>query len=175
MALTQKQVSELYVAIFNRASEGKGNKFWQQSGLDAKAAANEMLDTPDAKEYFGTSINSNQDFIKHIYLNTLNKTYAQDSAGIDFWTAALDAGTSRGEVVASLVAAVADYASSTDPVTKAAYDQFNNRVDVSNYMAITVENAPADYKTSTAFATSGTTGLVVTNNASTVTTAKNSV
>lgn len=175
MALTQKQVSELYVAIFNRASEGEGNKYWQQQSADAKAAANNMLATPDAKAYFGTSLDSNQAFIEHIYLNTLNKTYAQDKAGVDYWVSLLNAGTSRGEVVASLVAAVANYSSSTDPITKAAYDQFNNRVEVSNYMANTVEKAPADYATSTKFATSGTTGLVVTNSASTVTTAKTSV
>lgn len=174
MALTQKQVSELYVAIFNRASEGAGNKFWQTSQT-AVTAANDMLVTTDAKAYFGTSLDSNQAFIEHIYLNTLNKTYAQDSAGIDFWVNALNSGMSRGEVVASLVAAVADYSSSTDPITKAAYDQFNNRVEVSNYMANTVEKVPADYSTSTKFATSGTTGLVVTNSASTVTTAKTSV
>lgn len=174
MALTQTQVSQLYVSIFNRASEGEGNKYWQQSA-DAKAAANNMLATPAAKAYFGTSLDSNEAFIKHIYLNTLNKTYAQDKAGVDYWVSLLNAGTSRGEVVASLVAAVADYASSTDPVTKAAYDQFNNRVDVSNYMANTVEKAPANYATSTKFATSGTTGLVVTNSASTVTDAKTSV
>lgn len=29
MALTQEQVSQLYVAIFNRASEGEGNEYWQ--------------------------------------------------------------------------------------------------------------------------------------------------
>lgn len=174
MALTQTQVSELYVAIFNRASEGEGNKFWQQSA-DAKAAANSMLDSQPAKDYFGTAMDSNQAFIKHIYKNTLNKTYADDKTGIDFWVNALNSGMSRGEVVASLVAAVANYSSSTDPVTKAAYDQFNNRVAVSNYTADTLEKAPADYKTSTAFVTSGTTGLVVTNSASTVTTAKKSV
>lgn len=174
MALTQKQVSELYVAIFNRASEGEGNKFWQTSQTGA-AAANDMLATTDAKAYFGTSLDSNQAFIEHIFLNTLNKTYAQDKAGIDFWVNALNSGMSRGEVVASLVATVSDYSSSTDPITKAAYDQFNNRVEVSNYMANTVEKAPADYSISTKFATSGTTGLVVTNSASTVTTAKTSV
>ena len=105
MALTQEQVSGLYVAIFNRASEGKGNKFWQQSA-DEKAAANDMLKTDAAKAYFGSSLDDNQAFIVHIYSNTLNKTYAQDKAGIDFWVNALNAGTSRGEVVASLVAAI---------------------------------------------------------------------
>jgi hypothetical protein len=29
MALTKTQVSQLYVSIFGRASEGEGNTFWQ--------------------------------------------------------------------------------------------------------------------------------------------------
>jgi len=131
-----------------------------------------MLETTDAQTYFGTSLATNQAFVEHIYLNTLNKTVAQDAAGIKYWVDLLNAGTSRGEVVAGLVAAVAQYATSTDPVTKAAYDQFTNRVAVSDYMADTVSAAPADYATSTKFATSGTTGLVVTSDAATVTTAK---
>ena len=174
MALTQKQVSELYVAIFNRASEGEGNKFWQTSQTGA-AAANDMLATTDAKAYFGTSLDSNQAFVEHIYKNTLNKTYADDKAGIDFWTSALNAGTPRGEIVAEMIKAISSYSTSTNAKDKAAYDQFNNRVEVSNYMANTVEKAPANYATSTKFATTGTTGLVVTNSASTVTAAKTSV
>lgn len=172
MALTQTQVSQLYVAIFNRASEGKGNTFWQKAGTKVEAA-NSMLDTQDAKDYFGTSINSNQAFIETIYKNTLNKTLADDAAGIAFWTAALDSGMSRGEVVSGLIDAIESYKNSTDPKTKAAYDQFNNRVQVSDYMAEQVTTAPADYKTSTQFAPLGT--LNVDNTATSVSTAKNTV
>lgn len=143
MALTQKQVSELFVSIFGRASEGSGNKFWQQS-VDTKSAANDMLKTDAAKAYFGNSLDSNQAFIEAIYKNTLNKTVADDAAGIKFWVDALNSGMSRGEVVASLVASVASHANSTDPKTKAAYDQFNNRVEVSNYVADKIENVPAN-------------------------------
>ena len=143
MALTQKQVSELFVSIFGRASEGSGNKFWQQS-VDTKSAANDMLKTDAAKAYFGNSLDSNQAFIEAIYKNTLNKTLADDAAGIKFWVDALDSGMSRGEVVASLVASVASHANSTDPKTKAAYEQFNNRVEVSNYVADKIENVPAN-------------------------------
>ena len=172
MALTQTQVSQLYVSIFNRASEGEGNTFWQTAGTKAEIA-NSMLDTQDAKDYFGSSLDSNQAFIEKIYQNTLNKTVEDDAAGIKFWVDALESGMSRGEVVAGLIEAIESYKDSTDAKTKAAYDQFNNRVEVSNYMAQQVEKAPADYKTTTQFAPLGE--LVVTDSAVTVETAKKEI
>jgi hypothetical protein len=157
MALTQTQVSQLYVAIFNRASEGEGNRYWQQTQSDPASAATAMLETPDARDYFGSSLNANQAFIEHIYLNTLNKTIAQDADGIAYWTGLLDSGASRGNVVAQLVGVIENYAPDgpgydpNDAATVAAYHQFVNRVEVSNYMADHVEDAPADYPVSTAF------------------------
>jgi hypothetical protein len=156
MALDQTQVSQLYVAIFNRASEGEGNAFWQ-SMPDMATAAAAMLDTPDARTYFGASLDTNQAFIEHIYQNTLNKTIADDPDGIAFWTGRLEGGATRGEVVAELVGVIENYAPdgpSYDPdetATVAAYNQFANRVEVSNYMADRVFDTPSDYATSTAF------------------------
>ncbi len=63
--LTQTQVSQLYVALFNRASEGQGNTYWQ-SQPDMATAANVMLDTDAAKNYFGANLYTNQAFIEHI-------------------------------------------------------------------------------------------------------------
>jgi hypothetical protein len=50
-----------------------------------------------------------------------------------------------------------------------AQDQFINRVEVSNYMADTIEVAPSDYATSTNFGS----GLHVTSDSSSVDEAKN--
>jgi hypothetical protein len=165
MALTQTEVSKLYVAIFNRASEGAGNKYWQDKGTMTEVA-NGMLATPDAAAYFGTSLDTNQAFIEHIYKNTLNKTVADDADGIAYWVGLLDSGMTRGEVVAGLVDAADDPANAGD-----AQDQFNNRVEVSNYTADTVEDAPTDYGTKLGF--SG--DLTVTHDSATVTTAKSVV
>ncbi|WP_121628374.1 DUF4214 domain-containing protein [Poseidonibacter antarcticus] len=151
MALTKTQVSELYVAIFNRASEGSGNTYWQNTGLNAADMANEMLATSDAQSYFGSSLDSNQAFIEHIYSNTLNKTTADDADGIAYWVNLLDSGASRGEVVTGLIDAVSQYENSTDANTQAAYDQFMNRVAVSDYMADKVEDTPVNYGTTTSF------------------------
>jgi len=172
MALTKTEVSELYVSIFGRASEGEGNTYWQ-NGSDAETVANQMLATDAANDYFGGTL-SDEAFIEHIYLNTLNKTAADDQAGIDYWVGKLEDGESRGAVVAELVSAVKTYENSTDPVTKAAYDQFMNRVEVSDYTADTVEKAPSDYKTSLGFkcAANPTADLDVTNDPASVEAAK---
>ncbi|UXZ55066.1 DUF4214 domain-containing protein [Halomonas sp. 7T] len=151
MALTKTQVSELYVAIFNRASEGEGNAYWQGLGLSSAQAADAMLATTDAQEYFGDTLNDDQAFVELIYANTLNKTPEDDAEGIAYWTGLLESGLSRGEMVAALVAAVADYADSEDPATLQAFQQFNNRVAVSNYTADNLETVPADYATSLNF------------------------
>ena len=80
MALTKTQVSQLYIAIFGRASEGEGNTYWQTSDYSTKMTrtAEIMLSIDAAKTYFGSTLNNNQTFIEHIYLNTLGKTYDED-------------------------------------------------------------------------------------------------
>ena len=133
MALTQTQVSQLYVTLFGRVSEGAGNKFWQNS-QDIATAATNMLATEAAKEYFGSALTSDEAFIKHIYKNTLNKTEVEDPEGINFWVKALKSGVSRGTVVAELIKAA------QDPKNKgASQDLFNNKVALSDYTAGKVE------------------------------------
>jgi len=170
-AQTKTEISELYVSILNRASEGEGNRYWQTNQENMVNTANVMLKTDDAKSYFGTSLNSNQAFIEHVYKNTLNKTFSDDPDGINYWVNELKSGKSRGEVVVALINAVLSYKDSTDSLTQNAYNQFINRVTVSDYMADTVEKAPSDYATSTSFSHD----LVVTSDSSTVTTAKESI
>lgn len=134
MALTQTQVSQLYVTLFGRVSEGAGNKYWQSAVSDVAAGADAMLATTAAQEYFGSALTSNEAFIKHIYKNTLNKSEVEDPAGIKFWVDALKAGNSRGLVVSELIKAA------QDPANKgAAQDYFNNKVALSDYTATKVE------------------------------------
>ncbi len=176
MALTLIEVSQLYVAIFNRASEGEGNRYWQTQP-DAASAATAMLDTTDAKQYFGFSLDSNLAFIEHIYLNTLNKTITDDLEGINYWTGRLEGGATRGEIVAEMVSVIKNYAPGgpyydpSDAATVTAYNQFVNRVEVSNYMADRVYDTPVDYAVSTAF----NRALQVTDDPATVAAAKSSV
>lgn len=142
MALTTNQVSQLYVTLFGRASEGAGNTYWQ-SHESFSVAADTMLATEAAATYFGASLDTDLAYIQYIYVNTLGKTYAQDTAGVDYWVDRLTSGDTRGEVAAALCTAVYDYADSTDVVTKAAYDRFVNRVAVSDYCAENIDAADA--------------------------------
>jgi hypothetical protein len=177
-ALQQTEVSKLYVALFGRASESQGNVWWQ-NWSSMSTSANDMLDTDASKDYFGSSLDTNQAFIEFIYANTLNKTYEEDKGGVDYWTSLLEGenALSRGEVVSKLIDAIDSYAptgenyDATDTATINAYNQFTNRVEVSNYTADTIETAPDDYATSLGF----NEDLVVTYDDSTVLSAKNSI
>lgn len=164
-ALTQTQVSQLYIGVFGRASEGGGNSYWQTdpSATSMAATANVMLNTEPAKTYFGTTLSDKQAFIEHIYSNTLGKTYAEDLTGINYWVGELVGGKTKGEVISSLIVAA------QDPLNAgAAQDLFNNKVEVSNYCAGNISEY-TDLETFTEFLSS------VTDDPATVITATQSI
>ncbi|MCT7506320.1 DUF4214 domain-containing protein [Aliarcobacter cryaerophilus] len=167
MALTQGQVSQLYVALFGRASEGAGNKGWIDRGLNQVETANKMIDSPAAKDYFGGEL-TNLEFVTFIYANTLGFTH--DKEGIANWTAKLDAGISRGELVVDMITA----ALSSEFEGSAPQNQLLNRIEVSDYMATNVENVAPENVASTQFVSARypDAGLDVTDSASTVTAAE---
>ena len=166
MPFTQTTISEYYVAVFNRASEGEGNQFWQGFDGSASELVDAMLATQAAQDYFGTALDSNQAFVEHIYQNTLGKTLVDDPDGIAFWVGKLDGGESRGSVVEQLV-----FAAQQPENAGAAQDQFNNRVAISDYAADNLFSPPADFDTSLAFDGD----LVVTSDSATVTSAQASI
>jgi Domain of unknown function (DUF4214) len=162
--LTSHQVSQLYVSIFGRASEGEGHTYWQSSQYDMKTAADTMLATGAAQAYFAETLNDNQKFIEFIYENTLGKTYSEDPAGVDYWVGQFASGKSKGEIVVTLIDAVMDprYAGT------ASQNRFINKVAICNYTADKILTIP-DMNDLSAF-----TGFIstVTDDISTVTAAK---
>ena len=92
MNITQTHISALYVALFGRASEGSGNKYWQDTAktnnLSVSNVANLMLASDVSKDFFIGSIDSNANFISHVYKTTLNKS--ADAEGKAYWTQLLD-------------------------------------------------------------------------------------
>lgn len=136
--LTKTEVSQLYVSIFGRASEGDGNAYWCSTQDDMTVAANTMLATTAAQSYFGSTLNDNQLFIEFIYENTLGKTYAEDPDGATYWVSELANGKSKGQVVATLINAAID----PQYVGLPSQDQFINKVEVCNYTADTIASCP---------------------------------
>lgn len=150
MALTQSQISALYVTLFGRVSEGKGNKFWleastKNTNLKLEDIANEMLKSSAAKEFFAGSLDSSESFIAHIYKTTLNKDVNSDASGKAFWTSKLNEGMSRGLIVNELLKAALnpEYSKSKDPATKAAHDILVNKIILSNVIAGIVADIPS--------------------------------
>jgi len=153
MSLSKTQISQLYVSIFNRASEKSGSENWLNSGYntDSIAMANAMLATDAAKAYFGSSLDSDAAFVEHIYANTLNKGGTDvDAEGKAGWVEFLETGASRGEMVALMIEAIKEYQvdgakyDTADQATKDAAQQFENRVKVSDYTADTLQTIEID-------------------------------
>ena len=170
MALTTTQVSQLYVALFGRASEGEGNKNWVNHDKNMIDTAALMLNSDPAKNYFGEAGKTNYGFVEVIYKNTLGFDNAADIAA---WAANLDNGMSRAELVTLLL----EEALSSKYAGSAPQNQLINRIDVSDYMANNVETVAAENVASTQFQSlvhpNGK--LVVTDDKSTVSSAESAI
>ncbi|WP_298792799.1 hypothetical protein [uncultured Campylobacter sp.] len=144
MAVTQAQVAQLYVALFNRAPEGAGFNAWVNAGANSTIAkmANDMLSSPAALAYFNGSIDHDRDFVEMLYKNILGKDYSQDPDGINAWVKHIQLGNSRGDTVAKLFeVATSAIAKAADPV---AAKVFENKTAISQYMAEKIADIPAD-------------------------------
>ena len=144
MAVTQAQVAQLYVALFNRAPEGAGFNAWVNAGANSTIAkmANDMLSSPAALAYFNGSIDHDRDFVEMLYKNILGKDYSRDPDGINAWVKHIQLGNSRGDTVAKLFeVATSAIAKAADPV---AAKVFENKTAVSQYMAEKIADIPAD-------------------------------
>lgn len=87
---TRENVTELYVATFNRAPDSAGLDYWlHDSGLQLEGIARSFFDQPETRELYPEGY-SNRDFIEQVYLNLFNRE--PDSAGWDYWENELDSG-----------------------------------------------------------------------------------
>ena len=154
MSLTKSQISGLYVALFGRSSEGAGNEAWLKSAnaknLNLSNVANLMLDTTASKEFFGKSLESNENFIKHIYATLLNKDENTDVGGKAGWINMLNNTNDRGQVVSEILKAALNpvHAQSSDAATRDAHKTLINKIIASNVVADSVQDVPdGDIKT----------------------------
>jgi len=146
----QLAIANLYTALFNRAPDAAGLVFWVQAlnnGASLSTITQSILTTAEAKTIYPAAQTAEQ-FIASFYQSVLGRV--PDTAGLAFWTAALnaDGGTSSAAAKALLVSQLVGIASTpltSKPadLTDAQYAQtiadravFGNKVAVGVYFAV---------------------------------------
>ena len=104
-ATAQQVIAGLYAAFYNRAPDKDGLAYWEERASTGNELAifSEIAAGFAAHPKFAELYDalSNQQFVEAIYVNVLG--FDGDSAGIAFWTEAIDNGSSRSDMVAQFV------------------------------------------------------------------------
>jgi len=145
MAITTQMrtdVAGLYAAFFGRAPERDGLGYWVQqldAGKTVAQVAQEMYNTEPARAFYPTFL-TNEEVIARFYVNVLGRT--ADADGLAYWTAKLNAGESKGSVIAEMITAVTSFTGTgTDELSVAARTSkalFDNKVSVGLNYAVTL-------------------------------------
>lgn len=108
MMTSQQKAAALYVAVYNRAPDLAGLNYWAgalEAGVPYVEMAKGFLQHPVfTYNYEGLST---QGFVENVYKNMLGGS--GDSAGIKFWTDALNSGTTVEQFLTSFIEAVFSY------------------------------------------------------------------
>jgi hypothetical protein len=132
MAITAQMrtdVAGLYAALFGRAPEADGLGYWVgqlDAGRTVAQVAQSMYDTAPARVTYPLFL-TNEEIVGKFYTNVLGRT--ADADGLAYWTAKLNAGESKGQLISEMVTAVTHY-SGTDATALASQATFNNKVAV---------------------------------------------
>ncbi len=109
MAGTRVEVTELYVATFNRAPESTGIDYWVASSLTIEEIAQSFFEQPETQALYGGTITNPTDFVTAIYNNMFNRPPEQN--GLDYWVSELDSGNITP---GNMILAIANGAQGTD-------------------------------------------------------------
>lgn len=124
-----QDVTDLYVAYFNRAPDSGGFDFWFHygyTGLSMRTIAECFSDSDEYRAAYPNSL-TNREFVEQIYQNLFDRT--PDQGGWDFWTAVLDSGNfPRSSFILDMMAGA--YAPSAGPEDRTLIE---NKHDVSLY------------------------------------------
>ncbi|OCR92305.1 DUF4214 domain-containing protein, partial [Campylobacter fetus] len=145
--ITKSEVSELFIVLFGRPTEGEGNAYWvnesSANGWGMIETSKAILDLDITKSFLGETLNSNEAFVKHLFKNAVNLTeFTSDAqkAGLKYWVDLLDNGTvSKADLVGHFVNAAKDASNAG-----ANQDLFNNKIALSDYVANTIAKLPLD-------------------------------
>ncbi|HEX7635547.1 MAG TPA: DUF4214 domain-containing protein, partial [Noviherbaspirillum sp.] len=128
LASVMTKVTQLYVALLDRAPDLQGLDFWvkaaQNSGKSIADIADAMLADTETQALYPAGLSDAQ-FITRLY--NIAQGRDPEPEGLAFWTNAIHSGKSRGEVVSEILDIVADYAGN-DPAGLASKKFFNDKV-----------------------------------------------
>ena len=103
-ALDKDDAMRLYQTALDRSGDLSGSQYWLDNIVDGVdnylIAAESFLLSTEYQQKYGTQ--TNEQFINQLYQNAFNRD--ADQAGMDYWLADLNAGSTRGQVLASIAA-----------------------------------------------------------------------
>ena len=138
MAVTDRDIVKLYIALFGRAPEGNGFNYWKiqatTNNWDIIQLANNMYYA--AAKMF-PEYSDVRTVIENIYQNVLGKSPEDDPEGINYWVEQINNGaTTIGRVAADIIY-VAETQYPDHPATKT----LENRTEVGLYVAQKIKTA----------------------------------
>jgi cyclophilin family peptidyl-prolyl cis-trans isomerase len=134
-----QNLTELYIAFFNRVPDADGMAYWIdkiKAGMNISELANNFYNAAilysDLTGYSDTM--SNTDFVRKIYLNVLGRNEV-DADGLAYWTDALNKGAeTRGTLIRSIVNAAHGFKANVQYGWVA--DLLDNKIAIGNYFSI---------------------------------------
>jgi len=99
--VTKEQITELYIAYYDRAPDSTGLNYWLNSTQTIEQMAQSFAQQDETKAKYPDTLTT-EEYVNTIYLNVYNRD--ADAAGLAYWTNALDSGlVSRGNMIIAIV------------------------------------------------------------------------
>src|SRR5690606_34630461 len=91
-------ITQLYVAVFDRAPDAEGLAYWTdrwQDGMAADAIAASFVESLEASEQYADA--TDEQFVGQMYQHILGRE--ADPSGLAYWAAQLAGGASRADII----------------------------------------------------------------------------
>ena len=99
--VTKEQITELYIAYYDRAPDSTGLDYWINSTQTIEQMAQSFAQQDETKAKYPDTL-STTDYVNTIYQNVYNRE--ADATGLAYWVNALDSGlVSRGDMIIAIV------------------------------------------------------------------------
>ncbi|RLA76025.1 MAG: hypothetical protein DRG30_03765 [Epsilonproteobacteria bacterium] len=95
------EITEIYVATFERAPDSGGLDYWERTTLSVDDIAESFFEQPETQEKYPDTLD-NADFVNTIYLNLFNRD--AEPGGLAYWVMELESGNiTRAQMILSVV------------------------------------------------------------------------